>query len=70
MPNVRMVEDEPTGLRSLWHRLAGTPSASPKVWMDAYLAAFAIGHDVELVSLDYDFKHFEKDGLKLKFLVQ
>ena len=36
--------------------------------MDAYLAAFAIGHRVELVTLDSDFKRFVKDGLKLNLL--
>ena len=43
-------------------------SASPKVWTDAYLAAFAIGHDQELVTIDSDFKNFEKAGLNLKML--
>lgn len=60
--------DEPAGCELLWHRLAGLDSASPKVWMDAYLAAFAIGHEVELVSFDADFRNFEKDGLKLRLL--
>jgi uncharacterized protein len=38
--------EEPPGIVALWHRLAGRDTASPKVWMDAYLAAFAInsGH--------------------------
>jgi predicted nucleic acid-binding protein len=36
--------------------------------MDAYLAAFAILHDMELVTLDRDFRNFEKDGLKLRLL--
>jgi predicted nucleic acid-binding protein len=39
-----------------------------KVWMDAYLAAFAIGHAIEFVTLDQDFKRFVKDGLKLTLL--
>ena len=68
LPNVRLVEVEPSGVRALWQRLAAIPSASPKVWMDAYLAAFAIRHDVEFVTLDRDFKKFEKDGLKLQLL--
>jgi predicted nucleic acid-binding protein len=46
--------------------MACLPSASPKVWTDAYLAALAIGHDVEFVTLDSDFITFTKDGLKLK----
>ena len=70
LPNVRLVEVEPSGVRALWQRLAAIPSASPKVWMDAYLAAFTIRHDVEFVTLDRDFKNFEKDGLKLQLLTQ
>lgn len=60
--------DEPSGLESRWLELARLPSASPKVWMDAYLAAFAIGHEAEFVTLDRDFQNFEKDGLKLRLL--
>ena len=59
---------EPGGLEALWLRLAGLSTASPKVWMDAYLAAFAIGHAAELVTFDAGFKNFEKDGLKLQLL--
>ena len=61
---------EPSGLESRWLELAGLPSASPKVWMDTYLAAFAILHGVELVTLDRDFRNFEKDGLQLRLLIQ
>ena len=60
--------DEPDGFAELWQALACLPSASPKVWTDAFLAAFAIGHTVEFVTLDSDFKHFVKDGLNLKLL--
>jgi len=60
--------EEPSGLESRWLELAGLRSASPKVWMEAYLAAFAILHDMELVTLDRDFRNFEKDGLKLRLL--
>jgi toxin-antitoxin system PIN domain toxin len=60
--------DEPDGFSELWQSLAALPTASPKVWMDAYLAAFAIGHAVEFVTLDSDFRRFVKDGLKLKLL--
>src|ERR1700730_4174547 len=31
--------EEPRGLESSWKRLAGGAQASPKLWMDAYLAA-------------------------------
>jgi predicted nucleic acid-binding protein len=40
----------------------------PKVWTDAYLVTFAIGHDLELVTIDSDFKNFEKAGLRLQLL--
>ncbi len=56
--------EEPPGTVVLWHRLASRDTASPKVWMDAYLAAFAIGGGLRLVSLDQDFKAFESAGLK------
>ena len=61
--------EEPSGLESRWLELARLPSASPKVWMDAYFAAFAILHEAEFVTLDRDFRNFEKDGLKLRLLI-
>lgn len=67
LPTVGLL-DEPPEIPSLWLRLAALPTASPKVWMDAYLAAFAICHQAEFVTLDRDFLNFEKDGLKLKLL--
>lgn len=60
--------DEPEGFVDQWSALASLPSASPKVWTDAYLAAFAMGHDLELVTIDRDFKNFEKSGLRLQLL--
>jgi toxin-antitoxin system PIN domain toxin len=37
--------DEPRGLEGSWKRLTATGKASPKLWMDAYLAAFAMTGD-------------------------
>lgn len=48
--------------------LVDTPSASPKVWMDAYLAAFAIRTGLPFASLDADFRRFEAAGLDLHLL--
>jgi toxin-antitoxin system PIN domain toxin len=59
--------DEPKGMATLWQRYACVHSASPKVWMDAYLAGFAQGHGVAFVTLDKDFRNF--DGLNLECLV-
>ncbi len=57
--------EEPPGTSALWHQLASHNTASPKVWMDAYLAAFAISGGLRMVSLDQDFKNFARSGLKL-----
>jgi toxin-antitoxin system PIN domain toxin len=65
LPSVQYRE-EPAGLVPIWHRLSRVPRASPKIWMDAYLAAFAIAGNVPIVTLDRDFKAFEKEGLKLQ----
>lgn len=60
--------EEPAGLLSIWRSLAGRPIAAPKVWMDAYLAAFAIADGLKLVTLDNDFVSFEAAGLNLLLL--
>jgi len=62
------VSDEPRGTVALWRRLATRDTASPKVWMDAYLAAFAIVGGLEFVTLDRDFKTYEAHGLRLRLL--
>jgi uncharacterized protein len=49
---------EPAGLEPIWHRPAALPSASPKVWMDAYLAAFATAGQLQLVTFDQGFAQF------------
>jgi toxin-antitoxin system PIN domain toxin len=59
---------EPIGLESQWKRLASGAVASPKLWMDAYLGAFAISGDYQLVTTDKAFKQFK--GLKLLLLPQ
>ena len=59
---------EPVALESEWKRCACVATASPKVWMDAYLAAFAIAGGLELVTFDRDFTHFTRHGLRLRLL--
>jgi toxin-antitoxin system PIN domain toxin len=51
--------EEPTGLEPIWKGLAGGSAASPKLWMDAYLAAFAIAGEYQLVTTDKAFKQFK-----------
>ena len=60
--------DEPPGTASLWYQLATRDADSPKVWMDAYLAAFAISGDLSFVTIDSDFKAYESHGLHLLHL--
>lgn len=60
--------EEPPGTVSLWHQLAARETASPKVWMDAYLAAFAICGSFTLVTLDRDLKAYVSRGLRLRLL--
>lgn len=58
--------DEPAGIVPIWHRLASLPSASPHVWMDAYLAAFAMAGGFDLVTFDRGFSQFA--GLSVTLL--
>jgi toxin-antitoxin system PIN domain toxin len=59
--------DEPEELETVWSQYARLRSSSPKVWMDGYLAAFARGHGVALVTLDKDFTRF--GGLSVEYLL-
>ena len=57
---------EPANIEHHWKPLAGRTPASPKLWMDAYLAAFAIAGGYQLVTSDKAFTQFP--GLKLIIL--
>jgi len=57
---------EPPNVDQHWQRLAVREMSSPKLWMDAYLAAFAVGAGCELVTFDSAFQQF--DGLILELL--
>ena len=54
---------EPDGIDEWWERFAKHPSPSPKLWMDAYLAAFAVCGGLAFVTMDAGFRQFI--GLKL-----
>jgi len=60
--------EEPEHLERTWRKLAAPASVSPKVWMDAYLAAFAMEGGWRLVTFDRDFKIYETQGLNLLLL--
>jgi len=67
-PKFTLVVQEPEGLDSEWIRMAGLRSASPRVWMDAYLAAFAKGLSASFVTFDKGFERYKAFGLDLKLL--
>jgi toxin-antitoxin system PIN domain toxin len=60
--------DEPDAVPDLWRQLAARDTASPKVWMDAYLAAFAISGNLEFATLDRDFQTYEAHGMRVLLL--
>lgn len=57
---------EPPGLERLWRLFALRDAASPKLWMDAYLAAFAVAGGYQFVTADKAFSQFA--GLDLVLL--
>jgi predicted nucleic acid-binding protein len=60
--------DEPPAARALWLRMASGPLASPHVWMDACLAAFAITLGAQVVTFDRAFTRYADDGLRVQIL--
>jgi toxin-antitoxin system PIN domain toxin len=58
--------EEPAGLDVHWKRFALRGTASPKLWMDAYLAAFAVAGGYRLVTNDRAFSQFR--GLEVELL--
>jgi predicted nucleic acid-binding protein len=50
--------DEPPGIQPLWRSFTVQRTFSPKVWNDAYLAAFALIVDYEFVTFDKGFAQY------------
>ncbi len=61
-----LFQAEPPGLEKVWSKFAARRTSSPKLWMDAYLAAFAITAGAQLVTTDKAFTQFA--GLDVKVL--
>ena len=55
---------EPEGIDPVWRGFAARSTASPKQWMDAYLAAFALAGHHELATFDSGFRRFA--GLQVR----
>lgn len=60
-PTMRLQVREPSGIERLWRRYSSTAQASPKRWMDAYLAAFAAALPARFVTFESAFATY--DGL-------
>ena len=58
--------DEPRGLESQWKKWCAGSKASPKQWMDTYLAAFALAGGHQFVTTDQAFSQYK--GLNLVLL--
>jgi uncharacterized protein len=54
--------EEPPEVETAWKRYTSQETRAPKLWNDAWLAAFAFAESLELVSFDKGFRQF--DGLK------
>lgn len=50
---------EPLGLEHLWRKMTMSKKRSPKVWNDAYLAAFAIAGSIQLITFDSGFSKYK-----------
>lgn len=60
-PRVGQFAAEPSGVEADWRAYTARSKFSPKVWNDAYLAAFARISGLEIVTFDNGFRQY--DGL-------
>jgi uncharacterized protein len=65
-PRIDLLDEEPSGLEAQWLEFAASTRPSPKLWMDAYLAAFALCGQLAFVTFDRGFKQFP--GLEIHIL--
>lgn len=56
---------EPAGLDSAWRKNIATRAATPKLWMDAFLAAWAETAALDFVTFDAGFKSYPLGNLQL-----
>ena len=57
--------EEPLGLEAHWRVYSKGAKYSPKIWNDAYLAAFATSSRMKLVTFDKGFRGYDKLSLEL-----
>jgi uncharacterized protein len=56
---------EPLGLENVWRKFTMGNSFSPKMWNDAYLAAFAVCGELKLVTFDGGYMNYSDIDLVL-----
>lgn len=64
-PEIQYMDKEPDGTFEKWKQLSSSPLPSPKIWMDAYIAAIAIEANLPLVTFDKGFQAYAAQGLQL-----
>jgi predicted nucleic acid-binding protein len=57
-PRIHHVVDEPPDLDIVFQRFTGNRAYVPRLWTDAYLAAFALSCDATLVTFDRGFLQY------------
>jgi uncharacterized protein len=57
--------NEPAGLEAVWRQFTHGQQFSPKLWNDAYLAAFAQAGGYEVVTFDQGFAQYKGMALTL-----
>jgi uncharacterized protein len=57
--------NEPAGVEDAWKALALRDTHSPKLWMDAWLAAFALCSGFQMITTDKAFAQFKELELRI-----
>ena len=58
-PKVAVFEGEPIGIELEWRNITSRSTFSPKVWSDAWLAAFAKAAGLRVVTFDRGFAQYQ-----------
>ena len=57
--------DEPVGMEKLFRQRTERDEVSPKQWADGYIAAFATGHRLQVITFDKAMAGLVKDSILL-----
>lgn len=62
---IRFTPAEPAGLDAAFERFASGRAYTPRLWTDAYLAAYAHASKLTMVTFDQGFRHFPSLACRL-----